>query len=63
MGLGLAADSVESKRGSGDTPTRRVCLCEVLYDDRFHDLGILASAYALQFGNVYTDGAHARTAA
>ena len=47
VGLGLAADSVESKRGSGDTPTRRVCLCEGLYGSvmgaaRFHDLGTQA---------------------
>ena len=26
---GSTADSVKPKRGSGDTPTGRVCLCEV----------------------------------
>ena len=29
LDIGSTADSVESKRGSGDTLTRRVCFCEV----------------------------------
>ena len=40
---------MESKRGSGDTPTRRVCLREVPHGlvvgaAKFHDLGTLARA-------------------
>ena len=33
--LGSTADSVESKRWSGDTPSRRVCLCKIQHGDRY----------------------------
>ena len=50
LDLGSTVDSVESKRGSGGTLTRRVCLCEVPHGSvvgatMFHDLGTLLSGY------------------
>ena len=53
--LGSTAYSVKWKRGSGDTPTRRVQLCEVSHGsvvgaEKFHDLGTLTVTMKLTLG-------------